>query len=169
MTGDEFVNDFGNGRESRNVMVAPGQPTSRRSISRRAIDGFRGKERFAVRLNQNHCALELFDGNFGESVCDLLVRCVIDLTGGDYLPAFDPQPAEITFAIPDQERLCRWMRNAEMFASLHKRRTSNAQRPTSNSESEFDVGRSTFLDIKLRPHRGMIGRFFAFPHLNIDS
>src|SRR6476646_6747511 len=101
MMSDELVSDFGNGRESRNVIVAPRQPSSRRSISQRAIDGFRSKESLAVRLNQNHGALELFDGNFGKLMRCLLISSVIDFTGGNFSPALDPQPAEITFAIPD--------------------------------------------------------------------
>src|SRR6266436_1914530 len=105
MRSDELVSDFGNSRESRDVIVTPRQPSSRRPISQRAIDGFRGKKSFAVRLNQSHRPRKLFGRNFRESVGDLLVRCVIDLTASDYLPALDPQPTENTFTVPDQERL----------------------------------------------------------------
>ena len=101
MTGDELVSDFGNGRESRNVIVAPCQPSSRRSISQRPVDGFRGQKSVAVRLNQNHRAFELFDWNFVKLMCSLLISSVIDFTGGDFSPALDPQPAEIAFTVPD--------------------------------------------------------------------
>src|SRR6266849_841860 len=111
MTRDEFVSDFGNRCESRNVIVAPRQPSSRRSISQRAIDSFRGKKSFTVWFNQSHRARKLFSRNFWESVCNLLVRCAIDLTGGDFSPPLEPQPAESTFAIPDQQRLGRGIGN----------------------------------------------------------
>ncbi|PYJ59040.1 MAG: hypothetical protein DME74_13225, partial [Verrucomicrobia bacterium] len=86
MTSDELVSCFGNRRESRNVIVTPRQPFSRRSISQRAIDGFSGKKSFAVWLNQSDCALELFDRNFGELMRRLLICRVIDLAGGDFPP-----------------------------------------------------------------------------------
>src|SRR6266566_961511 len=84
MTGDEFVSGFGNRRESRNVIVTPRQPFSRRSISQRAIDGFRGKKYFAIRLNQNHRALEVIDWNFGKAPGTILIRSIIDLADGEF-------------------------------------------------------------------------------------
>src|SRR5881409_405446 len=50
MTCDELVSGFGNRCESRNVIVAPRQPFSRRSISQRAVDGFRSQKSFADRF-----------------------------------------------------------------------------------------------------------------------
>src|SRR2546426_341820 len=120
MTCDEVVSGFGNRCESRNVIVAPRQPSSRRPISQRAIDGFRGKKSFAVRLNESHRAPELIARDFGESVRDFLISGVIDFTGGDLSPALDPQLAKITFPVPDQERFPRRIGNALMLSSLHR-------------------------------------------------
>src|SRR5213593_1628195 len=139
MTCDELVSGFGNRCESRNVIVAPRQPFSRRSISQRAVDGFRSQKSFAVRLNESHRAPELIARDFGESVGDFLISGVIDFTGGDLSPALDPQLAKMTFSVPDQERLGWWIGNPLTALVSHKRRTSNVQRSTSNSESEFSV------------------------------
>src|SRR5436309_4610463 len=144
MPSDELVTDFRNRRESRDVVVAPCEPSSRRSISQRAIDGFRGKKSFAVRLDENHRAPKFFSRNFRESVCNLLVRYVIDLIGGDFAPTLDPQPAEITLAVPDQERPGWGISDAEVRPVRHQcqRSTPNAQRPILNFA--FDVERSVF-------------------------
>src|SRR5438128_2420027 len=120
MTSDEVVSSFGNRCESRNVIVAPRQPSSRRSISQRAVDGFRGKKGFAVRLNESYRALQLFDSNFGKLMRCPLISGVIDFTGGDFSPALDPQLAKMTFPVPDQERFRRRIGNALMFSSLHR-------------------------------------------------
>src|SRR5215469_12855871 len=135
MMRDELVSGFGNRREPRNVIVTPRQPSLRRSISQRTIDGFRGKKRFAVRLNESHRALELFDWNFWKLIRCLLISGVIDFTGGDFSPALDPQPAEITFPVPDQERFRRKIGYALTALVSHKCRTSNVQHSTSNSEN----------------------------------
>src|SRR6266496_2799520 len=140
MPRDEFVSSLGNPCETRDVIVAPRQPFPRRSISQRAIHRFGGKERFAIRLDKRSRTLELVDWNFGEPRGCLLIRGIIHLASGDFAPAFDPPLAKMTLAIPNHERFWRRVRNAKMFASLHKRPTSNVQHPTSNSESEFDVG-----------------------------
>src|SRR5947209_16162090 len=97
MTCDEVVSGFGNRCESRNVIVAPRQPSSRRSISQRAVDGFRGQKSFAVRLNESHCTPELIARDFGESVGDFLISGVIDFTGGYLSHALDSQLSKITF------------------------------------------------------------------------
>src|SRR5437870_13317391 len=107
MTCDELVSGFGNRCESRNVIVAPRQPSSRRSISQRAVDGFRGQNSFAVRLNESHRAPELIARDFWESVGDFLISGVIDFTGGDLSPALDPHLAKMTFPDPDHARLDR--------------------------------------------------------------
>src|SRR5438876_4245588 len=69
----------------------------------------------------------------------LLISGVIDFTGGDLSPALDPQLAKMTFPVPDQQRLGRGIGNPLTALVSHKRRTSNVQRSTSNSESEFGV------------------------------
>src|SRR5882724_5686099 len=59
-----------------------------------------------------------------------------------------------------------------MIASLHKRPTFNIQLSTSNLESEFDVGSwafGVFLCSEFCPNRCMIGGFFSFPRIAIDS
>src|SRR5881275_2683498 len=63
---------------------------------------------------QRAVALELFDRNFGEPMRCLLVRDVIDLTRGDFLPALDPSFAKMTFAVPDHEGFRRRIGNAEV-------------------------------------------------------
>ena len=49
--------------------------------------------------------------------------------------------------------------------------TPSAQRPIQNPSSMLDVWcrGSSILSIKLRPYRRVIGRFFSFPHVAIDS
>src|SRR6059036_1700315 len=104
MTSDELVSGFGDLRESRNVIVTPLQPFSRRPILQRTIDGFRGKKCFAIWLDESHGVLELIEWNFGELISCLLVCRVINLTGGYFPPPLDPHFAKMTFAIPDHER-----------------------------------------------------------------
>src|SRR4029453_6835350 len=142
MPRDEFVSGLGNPCETRDVIVAPRQPFPRRSISQRTIHGFGGKEGFAIRVDERYRTLELFDWNFREPRSCLLISAIIHFASSDLAPAFDPPLAKMTLAIPNHERFWRRVRNAKMFALLHKRPTSNVQRPTSNSESEFDVGYS---------------------------
>jgi hypothetical protein len=94
------------------VVVTPLQPFSRRPISQRTIDGFRGKKCFAIWLDESHRVLELIEWNFGEPISGLLVCCVINLTGGYFPPPLDPHFAKKTFAVPDHERFRRRIRNA---------------------------------------------------------
>src|SRR5438094_6995160 len=63
------------------------------------------------------------------------------------------------------------MGNTQMAFVSHKRRTSNVQRSTSNSESEFGLRcwvLGVFLNAKLRPHRRVVGWFFTLAHLAIN-
>jgi hypothetical protein len=135
MPRDESVSGLGNDCEPRNVIVAPRQPFPRGSTSQRAIHGFSGKEGFAMRLDECNRTLELFDWNFWEPRCCLLIGSIIHFASGDFAPTFDPPLAKMTLAIPNHERLWRWIRNAEVRFVSHQRPTSNVQHPTSNSES----------------------------------
>jgi hypothetical protein len=116
MPRDEFVSGLGNPCETKDVIVAPRQPFPRRSISQRAIHGFGGEEDFAIRLDERHCTLELFDWNFGESRCCLLISGIIHFANGDFAPTFDPPLAKMTRTIPNHERLWRRVRNAEVHS-----------------------------------------------------
>src|SRR2546430_12339346 len=86
MVGDEFVSSLGNCCEARPVIVAPRQPFPRRSISQRAIHGFRSKAGFAIRLDECNGTLELFDWNFGEARGCLLISSIIHFACGDFAP-----------------------------------------------------------------------------------
>src|SRR5437667_175665 len=68
MACDELVSGFRDLRESRNVIVTPRQPCSRRPILQRTIDGFRRKKCFAIWLDESHGVLELIDWNFGKQI-----------------------------------------------------------------------------------------------------
>src|SRR5262249_985362 len=52
MMCNEFVSAFGKPCETRHVIVAPGQPFTRWSISQRAIHSFRSEEGSAIRLDE---------------------------------------------------------------------------------------------------------------------
>src|SRR6267378_8060482 len=114
MPRDEFVSGLGNACEPRNVIVAPRQPFPRGSTSQRAIHGFSGKGGFAIRLDECNRTLELFDWNFREPRCCLLIRGIIHFASGDFAPTFDPPLAEMALTIPNHERLWRWIRNEEV-------------------------------------------------------
>ena len=74
----------------------------------------------------------------------LLISRIIDFTGRDFSPTLDPQPAEIAFTIPDQERSGWGISDAEVRPVRHQcqRSTPNAQRPILNFA--FEVERSVF-------------------------
>jgi hypothetical protein len=116
MPRDELVSGLGNACEPRNVIVAPRQPFPRGSISQRPIHGFSGKEGFAIRLDECNRTLELFDWNFWEPRCCLLIGGIIHFASGDFAPTFDPPLAKMTLTIPNHERLWRWIRNSEVHS-----------------------------------------------------
>src|SRR5215831_18036608 len=135
MPRDELVSSLGNRCETWHMIVAPGQPLPRRSISQRAIHGFGGKESFAIRLDERYRMLELFNWNFWEPCSGLLISGIIHFASGDFAPAFDPSFAKMTLAIPNHERFWRRMRNeGAWFVGHLNGPTFNAQRITSNSE-----------------------------------
>src|SRR4029077_8395115 len=113
MPSDEPVSGFRNCRESRDVIVTPCQPFSRRPITQRAIHGFRGEKDFAVCFDESHRALKVTARNFREPICDILIGGIINLIPSNFSPALNPPPAKITFAVPDQERSGEWIGNAQ--------------------------------------------------------
>ena len=113
MTSDELVSEFGNCRESRHVIITPGQPFSGRPASQRAIDSFRCKKGFAIWLDESNRAFELFDGNLRKPICCFLVGYIINFARGDFAPAFNPAFAKMTFPVPNHERLGRGVGNAQ--------------------------------------------------------
>src|SRR5262245_4346173 len=119
MSRNEFVSGLGNSCEPRNVIVAPGQPFPRGAISQRAVDGFGGEEGFTIRLDECNRPLELFDWNFREPRCCLLIGGIIHFASRDFAPTLDPPLAKMTLTIPNHERLWRWIRNAQMRFVSH--------------------------------------------------
>ncbi len=119
MTSDELVSNLRSRRETGNLIITPGQPSTRKSISERAIDGFRRKKSFAVWFDESDGALEPFDGNFWKSVRRFLISFVINFARGDFAPPLDPAFAKMTFAIPNHEWLGRWVADAEMRLRVH--------------------------------------------------
>src|SRR5439155_22171330 len=99
---DDSVKAFRNGRKTRNMIVTPRQPTSQRSK-----DGFSAEKDTAVGLDINQRALKLFARNFWKPFGAFLGCRVIDRVARDLTPALDPSPAEMAFAVPDNERLRR--------------------------------------------------------------
>src|SRR5438046_8030734 len=99
------VNAYLNCLKTRNIIVTPGQPLSVRSTSQRSKDGFSAEKDTAVGLDINHRALKLFARNFGKPFGAFLGCRVIDRIARDLTPALDPAPAEMAFAVPDNERL----------------------------------------------------------------
>src|SRR4029453_12452559 len=76
MPREELVSGLGDRSETRNVIVAPHQPFPRGSMSQRAIHRFGGKEGFAIRLDKCNGSLKLFDWNFREPRCSLLIGSI---------------------------------------------------------------------------------------------
>src|SRR5919197_909350 len=111
-----------------------------------AVNRFRSGINPADIVDVNDRALELLMRDLREPVADILKRDVIDRVSGNFSPPCDPEPAELAFAIPDYERLRRRTGNARTRLVRHQHPTSNAQPPTSNSDSDFDI-RCSALDI----------------------
>src|SRR5712692_10951195 len=119
MARNEFVNGFGDRRETGNVVVTPRQPFSRRSTSQRPIDRFCRKKNLALPVDVSDGALEFRPGDFRKFFRDFLIRGVLNLATRDLAPALDPQSAKMTFAIPNHERFG-WRRNhARMRILFH--------------------------------------------------
>src|SRR5712692_1112962 len=104
MARNEFVNGFGDRRETGNVVVTPRQPFSRRSTSQRPINRFCRKKNLALPVDVSDGALEFRPGDFRKFFRDFLIRRIFNLATRDLAPALDPQPAKMTFAIPNHER-----------------------------------------------------------------
>src|SRR4029078_3298137 len=119
MACDECASGLGNACEPRNVIVTPRQPFLRGSLSQRAIDGFGGKGGFGITRDEGNRSRELCDWNFREPRCCLLKGGIIHVASGDFAPMFAPPLAKMTLAIPNHERLWRWIRNAKVRFVSH--------------------------------------------------
>src|SRR5262249_32454926 len=108
--------------------------------------------------------------NLGKPLGGLLVSGVIDLARCDFAPPFNPQPAKITFAVPDQERLCWGAGDPDTQFVRHL--MSNVEHPRSNVECTMlncGVRGSMLLGRKLCPYWRVIGWVFSAAHFVIDA
>src|SRR5207302_8056930 len=122
------------------MIVTPGQPLSGRSTSQRSKDGFSAEKDTAVGLDINQRALKLFARNFWKPFGAFLGCRVIDRVAGDLTPAVDPAPAEMAFAVPDNERLRRRIINAYWHVLL------------SSAQVDRPLRRAMLLILRLRRH-----------------
>src|SRR5207248_1718805 len=97
------------------MLVTPPQPFFRATTAQRSINRCRRDKDLTVPIDVNDRALKLFRRDFRKAFRDLLVRCVLNFSAGNYAPALDPAPAKVTFAIPNQERLGQGIGNAGLL------------------------------------------------------
>ena len=109
MPRNKAITEFRNRGETGNMLVAPPEPFFRGPTTQRLINGFGGDENLTGFIDVNNRALELLARDFGKSVRDFLIRSVLDFARGNFAPALDPAPTEMTFAVPNHERLRGWI------------------------------------------------------------
>jgi hypothetical protein len=135
--GDHLVSELRDRGKAGNVLVAPRQPFFRTSAAQRSVNRVCCREHITFAIDENDRAFELRARNFRKLPGNFLRRGVVDLSIGNHLPTLNPMPAKMTIAVPNHERLGRWMGNARKRFLLHQRHTLSLrrQRPA-NKEDE---------------------------------
>src|SRR5437588_597169 len=88
----------------------------------------------------HHRALKLFARNFWKPFVAFLGCGVVDRIARDLTPALDPAPAEMAFAVPDNERLRRRIINAYWHVLI------------SSAQVDRPLRRAMLLILRLRRH-----------------